>query len=115
MNFSWFFSRGKKYCIFFLFVLLQIKVHSSTAGVVGGEEGAVGASPYAALISSSGVAIPLSGDAIPNGTGEINSVAINSSGSAIIGGRNVSNEGYAALFIAIAKATPMVAAISLLF
>jgi len=52
---------------------------------IAGGEGPIGTS-YISLVSSLGVASPVSG-ALPTGTGNIESVAINASGSAIVGGR----------------------------
>lgn len=62
--------------------------------IVGGEDN--GGLPYVALISSAGVASPLTGD-IPVGAQYIYSVDMNSSGHAIIGGSSNGNMAYCAL------------------
>lgn len=62
--------------------------------IIGGQES--GTNTYAATVTFSGQTIPLSGDPLPT-LGQINSVAMNTSGYAIIGGQEGMGTTYAAL------------------
>ena len=81
----------KKYYPIVAATIFQLKVVSvfGTA-IIGGQDNAT-SYPYAALVSPLGVTTPLSGPALPIGTGRIYSVGINTSGWAIIGGRDNGN------------------------
>ncbi len=82
--------------------IFSVAINDSGVGIIGGDEntdlGSLLGTPYAVLISSSGVRTALSGPDAPEGEGHILSVAINSSGNAIIGGsQNGFRSPYAAL------------------
>ena len=68
----------------------SVSINDSGNAIIGGRQnggGAFSSDPYAAIVSSSGVASIVSG-ATPASPGDIWSVAINSSGQGIIGGWN---------------------------
>lgn len=72
----------------------SVAINNSGTALIGGQDNNV---PYAALVSSTGSATPLSGFS-PLGDGTINRVDINSFGGGIIGGEdNNHNDPYAAL------------------
>jgi len=61
-------------------------INAFAVGMIGGGFEDSGETHYVAIISSSGVATPISGSAFPQGNGAVSSLAMNASGSAIIGG-----------------------------
>ena len=89
--------------------IFSVAINSSGVGIIGGDENRTGAigtgSPYAAIVSREGVARRLAGQ-LTQGNGFIPSVAINSFGTAIIGGvDNGNTTPYAALVSPEAVAT----------
>jgi hypothetical protein len=72
-----------------------IQGYSDTVAIIGGSDNAL-SDPYAAVISSSGIATRISGSGAPIGSGSIRSVAINASGVGLVGGSDDS-DSYAAI------------------
>ncbi|NRA90260.1 MAG: hypothetical protein HRU43_03940, partial [Simkaniaceae bacterium] len=69
-----------------LITLIITAINAFAVGIIGGGFEDSGEKHYVAIISSSGVATPIAGPAFPKGNGTISSLAMNASGSAIIGG-----------------------------
>ena len=90
--------------------IYTVAINPSGAGIIGGE---VGPDPYVVLVSPSGITSGLTGETpIGGGGGVIDSVAISSSGVAIIGGLdNNANDLYAALVSPSGVATKLTGAI----
>ncbi|MCB1071934.1 MAG: autotransporter outer membrane beta-barrel domain-containing protein [Chlamydiales bacterium] len=77
-------------------VIFSAAINASGSGVIGGFIS--GNQPYVARFSPSGALTPITGLGIPSGDGRIIDVAINDSGTVLVGGRHI-NDGtpYAAL------------------
>jgi len=76
-----------------------VAIAPSGAAIIGGQDypDMMNATPYAALVSPTGVTTALTGPGLPMGNGQILSVAIASSGAAIIGGQHNTTVPYVAL------------------
>lgn len=66
--------------------LLCSPLFSTPIGFIGGQDAPPSRPAYAAFVDSDGTLTELSGGNFPSTSGEIRSVAINSSGAGIIGG-----------------------------
>ena len=87
----------KRVSLFVAFFSVVFSIHKLFCyAIIGGEiEGPL--NPYAAIVSSEGIATEITGET-PSGAGQIVSVAINSEGAGIIGGRQNSDlSAYVAL------------------
>ena len=94
----------------FRFILFALPLSLFGTSIIGGLDNG-STDPYAALVTSSGSTIPLTGGFLPIGEGSIDTVAINASGMAIIGGQHKTTEPYVALVGASGAIIPILGSI----
>jgi hypothetical protein len=97
----------RKFILMFFSIIMIGRLQAQSMAIIGGEDDA--GFPYAVLVSPTGMTTALTGSALPTGAGAIYSVAINSSGNAIIGG---GDNGYTSTYVALVSPTGVTTALT---